>query len=88
MKLPIIPVLMALLFEISCHEPSLLSEIPSDKSGLYFQNTLVEDEFMNILTFEYFYNGAGGAVAHFNSDGLDDFSFTSNMMYILFTSQI
>ncbi|WP_439484253.1 VCBS repeat-containing protein [Cyclobacterium plantarum] len=73
------PAMLALLFGISCQEPSLLSEIPSSQSGIDFQNTLVEDEFMNILTFEYFYNGAGVAVADFNADGLDDLFFTSNM---------
>ncbi|MFO7826731.1 MAG: VCBS repeat-containing protein [Cyclobacterium sp.] len=82
MKLPTVrsfPAMLALLLGISCQEPSLLSKIPSSHSGIDFQNTLVEDEFMNILTFEYFYNGAGVAVADFNGDGLDDLFFTSNM---------
>lgn len=79
MKRSLLPALLALLVCLSCQEPRLLSEIPPSHSGLDFQNTLREDEFMNILTFEYFYNGAGVAVADMNADGLDDLFFTSNM---------
>ncbi|WP_375582792.1 hypothetical protein [Cyclobacterium xiamenense] len=76
MKRSLLPALPALLVCLSCQEPRLLSEIPPSHSGLDFQNTLREDEFMNILTFEYFYNGAGVAVADMNADGLDDLFFT------------
>ena len=34
---------------------------------------------LNVLTFEYFYNGAGVGVGDFNQDGLEDIFFTSNM---------
>nr|MBI1229110.1 RNA-binding protein [Cytophagales bacterium] len=40
---------------------------------------MVEDELLNVLTFEYFYNGAGVGVGDFNQDGLEDLFFTSNM---------
>ncbi len=56
MKLPTVrsfPAMIALLLGFSCQEPHLLSEIPSSQSGIDFQNTLLEDEFMNI---EQFYN--------------------------------
>ncbi|MBD3630811.1 hypothetical protein [Cyclobacterium sp.] len=67
------PVLLFLGF--SCQEQSMLSEISSSKSGLHFENSLQEDEFMNILTYEYFYNGAGVAIADFNADGWDNVFF-------------
>lgn len=34
---------------------------------------------LNVLTFEYFYNGSGVGVGDFNQDGLEDLFFTSNM---------
>lgn len=50
------------------------------KSGVKFSNSLKEDQFTNILTYEYFYNGGGVAVGDINNDGLDDIYFTGNMV--------
>ncbi len=47
-------------------------------SGIDFKNTLEESPKLNILTYLYFYNGAGVAAADFNNDGLVDLFFTSN----------
>ncbi|WP_162340568.1 hypothetical protein [Cyclobacterium salsum] len=74
MKLPTATALMVLLFGFSCQESSLLLEIPSSYSGVDFQNTLLEDEFMKI---EQFYSGAGVAVTDSISDGLNGPIFTN-----------
>ena len=58
---------------------TLFELIGSEKSGIDFSNEIVEDENLNILTFEYFYNGAGVGVGDFNRDGLQDIFFASNM---------
>lgn len=50
-----------------------------EKTGVTFENEIVEDEALNILTFEYFYNGAGVGVGDFNKDGRPDMFFSSNM---------
>ncbi len=50
------------------------------KSGVKFSNSLKEDQFTNILTYEYFYNGGGVALGDINNDGLDDIYFTGNMV--------
>ena len=63
----------------SCKEKTRFTSLSPDDTGVDFENSLIEDEFFNILTYEYFYNGAGVAVADFNNDGLDDLVFTSNM---------
>lgn len=53
--------------------------LPAEKTGVTFSNEIVEDESLNILTFEYFYNGAGVGIGDFNQDGLPDMFFSSNM---------
>jgi hypothetical protein len=52
--------------------------VPSDKSGIDFSNSLAESDSHNILTYLYYYNGAGVAIADFNKDGLEDVLFTAN----------
>ncbi|MEN8117096.1 MAG: FG-GAP-like repeat-containing protein, partial [Bacteroidota bacterium] len=49
-----------------------------EKTGIDFENKLTESLAMNGFTYEYYYNGAGLAVADFNNDGLQDVYFVSN----------
>lgn len=60
-------------------KPALLELLPATQTGVSFANEIVEDESLNILTFEYFYNGAGVGIADFNNDSLQDMFFSSNM---------
>jgi hypothetical protein len=78
--------LLAALLIISlfaCREKNktltLFELMPPDKTGIDFSNKIVEDENLNILSFEYFYNGAGVGIGDFNNDGLKDIFFSSNM---------
>ncbi len=50
-----------------------------EKTGINFENRLTESLKMNPLFYEYFYNGAGVAVADFNNDGLQDVFFLSTL---------
>jgi hypothetical protein len=50
------------------------------KTGIGFANTLTETEDVNVLSYEYFYNGGGIAVGDFNQDSLPDLYFTGNMV--------
>ncbi|MCG8388956.1 MAG: VCBS repeat-containing protein, partial [Cytophagales bacterium] len=69
----------------SCSQPGETSQdplfipVPADHSGIDFVNLLFEDEALNIITFEYFYNGAGVGVGDINNDGLQDLFFSANM---------
>ncbi|MBN8578611.1 MAG: VCBS repeat-containing protein [Cytophagales bacterium] len=45
-----------------------------------FENTLIETAAVNILNYEYAYNGGGVAAADFNNDGWCDLYFTGNMV--------
>ena len=53
--------------------------LPPDRTGVHFQNNVVESATQNVLAYEYFYNGGGVAVGDLNNDGLPDIVFTSNM---------
>lgn len=52
--------------------------LDSKKTGIVFNNISVENEQINILTYEYLYNGGGVAIGDINNDGLKDIYFTSN----------
>jgi hypothetical protein len=65
----------------SCRQqPSaqLFTNLPSEKTGIDFVNNIDESEQMNIMTYEYFYNGGGVAIGDVNGDGLQDIYLTSN----------
>ena len=57
----------------------LFTILPSSQTGIGFRNTLVETADLNIITYEYFYNGGGVGLADFNNDGLVDIYFSANM---------
>lgn len=57
----------------------LLSLVDPNESGLQFQNNLRESPSQNVLSYEYFYNGAGLAIGDFNQDELPDIYMISNL---------
>lgn len=60
-------------------EPSLFKLIDPKDSGVNFQNTLNESLNLNVLMYEYLYNGGGVAVGDLNGDGLEDIYFSANV---------
>ena len=54
--------------------------LKASKSKVNFKNQLTEDQYNNILRYEYFYNGGGVAIGDLDNDGLDDIFFTGNMV--------
>lgn len=71
--------LLAVFFISSCQSRKTLFErIPASQSGLYFNNRIQESDSINVLNYEYLYNGGGVAVADFNNDGRQDLYFTGN----------
>ncbi|MCW3094332.1 MAG: ASPIC/UnbV domain protein [Ferruginibacter sp.] len=57
---------------------SVFTLLDSKTTGISFNNISVENEQINILTYEYMYNGGGVAIGDINNDGLKDIYFTSN----------
>jgi hypothetical protein len=57
----------------------LFSLLSAQETGISFNNAVSESEALNILSYEYFYNGGGVAVGDINNDGLADLFFTGNM---------
>jgi hypothetical protein len=49
------------------------------QTGIRFVNEVNETEHLNVLAYEYLYNGGGVAVGDFNNDGLQDIFLTANM---------
>ena len=73
------PVLFIFLFSCT-KKKNLFSLIDSAKSGIHFNNTIIENDTINVLDFENVYNGGGVGIGDFNNDGLQDIYFTGNMV--------
>jgi len=59
-------------------EAPLFKLLSSHQTNINFRNTIADNEKLNVLTYEYFYNGGGVAVGDINNDGLEDIFFTAN----------
>ncbi len=57
----------------------LFKLLNSKETNVKFSNDINETESLNVLSYEYFYNGGGIAVGDINNDGLPDLMFTGNM---------
>ncbi|HLF62713.1 MAG TPA: VCBS repeat-containing protein, partial [Saprospiraceae bacterium] len=62
-------------------EQPLFTLLDSSYTGVTWINAIEETEQINILTYEYLYNGGGVAAGDINQDGLVDLYFTGNMIY-------
>ncbi|MFM9051566.1 MAG: VCBS repeat-containing protein, partial [Bacteroidota bacterium] len=59
-------------------EKPLFTRLDADATGVRFSNNLIESESLNILNYEYYYNGGGVAAGDINNDGKVDLYFTAN----------
>ena len=59
--------------------PALFKPLPNNETGINFSNNIKESPTLNIISYEYFYNGGGVGLGDFNNDGLIDIYFSGNM---------
>lgn len=73
-------ILIVALCLFGCRDKSRLEFIPSSHSGITFNNKIAESDSLNVLTYEYIYNGGGVGVSDFNNDGKQDLFFSGSMV--------
>ena len=59
---------------------TLFSCLTDKETGITFSNTLSENDTLNIILYDYLYNGSGVAVIDVNNDGLEDVFFAGNQV--------
>ncbi|HEX9956683.1 MAG TPA: VCBS repeat-containing protein, partial [Fibrella sp.] len=69
-----------LLTTCQSEQKPLFTLLPAEDTGINFANRIVDDDSMNIVDFEYIYNGAGVALGDFDNDGRTDVFFTGNQV--------
>ena len=73
----IIYILIIIFFLNSCNDNDKLFELKND-TGIQFNNKLAPTPSLNILSYLYYYNGAGIAAGDFNNDGFEDILIAGN----------
>ena len=68
------------IFFYGCKTKSTFELISSEDSGIEFNNQIVDNDTLNILTYEYLYNGSGVGLGDFNGDGLLDVFFSGSQV--------
>jgi len=59
--------------------PPLFQKLDPAATGIQFQNGVQDNNNLNVITFNYLYNGGALGVGDFNNDGLDDLYFVSTL---------
>lgn len=73
--------LTVFVFVLSCRkQEKTFTLLDPDDTGIHFSNRISENDTMNILSFEYVYNGGGVALGDVNNDSLVDVYFSGNMV--------
>ncbi|MCU0340759.1 MAG: VCBS repeat-containing protein [Spirosomaceae bacterium] len=62
----------------SCQDKTLFTKLDAEQTGIDFSNRINENDTLNILDFEYVYNGGGVGIADMNGDSLPDVVFSGN----------
>ena len=73
-------ILMNCISFMSCSDAPLFQEKKKETTGLNFENRITETSKLNVVTYEYMYNGGGIAIGDLNNDGLPDVYLSGNQI--------
>ena len=76
----LLPCFFLLLSLAACQPKTRFVRLSASQTGIDFANTITETDSMNVLEFEYIYNGGGVGVGDFNGDGFQDVFFAGNQV--------
>ena len=71
-------VFVMVIFNSVAQKPQF-TRLSSRQTGIDFNNHIRENDALNVLAYEYFYNGGGVAIGDINNDDLPDIFFTANL---------
>ncbi len=74
----LLPALFLLL--TACREKPLFEQLDSSRTGITFVNKITDSDTLNILNYQYIYNGGGVGVGDFNADTKPDLFFAGNQV--------
>jgi hypothetical protein len=77
---PLLAALLVLFGLVSCKDKTLFRQLPSSRTGIHFNNKIVENDSINPIDLTNIYNGGGVGIGDFNNDGLQDVYFTGNLV--------
>lgn len=75
--------ILSLSIFVNCHGNKVdkrLVFLDSEISGINFTNRITENDSINVVDFQYCYNGGGVGIGDFNNDDLPDLIFTGNQV--------
>ncbi len=72
--------LIALLVLAGCKEKPLFERLDAADTGIAFANTITDSDSLNILNYQYIYNGGGVGIGDFNGDQKPDVFFAGNQV--------
>ncbi|SFD97950.1 FG-GAP-like repeat-containing protein [Spirosoma endophyticum] len=75
----LLPVAFLFLFT-ACREKPLFDRLDSSETGITFNNIITDSDTLNILNYQYIYNGGGVGVGDFNGDKKPDVFFAGNQV--------
>ena len=73
-------IIILLLFGACTSKDTLFEKLSSNHTNITFNNSIDISDSLNVLQFEYIYNGAGVGVGDVNHDGLTDIFFAGNQV--------
>jgi len=76
--LPSLFIILSLALAACNQKKTLFEKISSSRSGIDFNNKIIESDSINPLNVVNLYNGGGVGIGDFNNDGLQDIYFTGN----------